>query len=97
MSVAHDPQDDSYAMAFRTVKRAMGEMHARVGQLSLPGRAKMETPHHLGVTSRGTIPHLSQDTLMQKTDVQGIYVALEDCEWRIPPTNYAFEANSTSD
>lgn len=80
MATARGLEDASNGMAFRIVKQATGGLRARLGRLEVPHRMTMVTPHHLGVTSRGVIPHLSQDTLMQKTEVNGVYVALEDCK-----------------
>ena len=56
-------------------------VQARLGQVTLPGRKAVRTPHHIAVTSRGVVPHLSQDVFRQHTDVNGVYMALEDCEW----------------
>ena len=51
----------------------------RLGRLALPGRKAIETPHYLGMTSRGVIPHLTQDTFARDTSINGVYVPLEDC------------------
>lgn len=51
----------------------------RLGRLSLPGRNAIETPHYLGLTSRGVVPHLSQDNFAQLSSIAGVYAALEDC------------------
>ena len=52
----------------------------RVGVLSADGRLPIDTPHYLLVSSRGAVPHISQDNLRRHTSVGGIYTALEDCE-----------------
>ena len=54
-------------------------IQARLGQVILPRRKAMRTPHHIAVTSRGVVPHLSQDVFRQHTEVDGVYMALEDC------------------
>ncbi|KAF2140149.1 uncharacterized protein K452DRAFT_252796, partial [Aplosporella prunicola CBS 121167] len=50
----------------------------RIGKLSIPGRATLDTPHYVGYTSRGVIPHLTQDMLRKNTDINSMYLALED-------------------
>jgi hypothetical protein len=55
----------------------------RLGQLVLPSRPALQTPHYLAITSRGPIPHISQDNEIRHTDVKGIYVAYEDCQLHI--------------
>ena len=51
----------------------------RLGTLHLNDRTPIETPHCIAISSRGVVPHLSQDTMRENTDIKGIYVALEDC------------------
>lgn len=53
----------------------------RRGRLSLKGREPIDTPHYLPPSSRGCVPHITQDTARSNTGIKGIYVALEDCEW----------------
>lgn len=53
----------------------------RLGELALPGRQKVQTPNYFPLTSRGSIPHLSQDMMRDHATVAGIYTALEDCEF----------------
>ncbi|KAI4264062.1 MAG: hypothetical protein L6R42_000828, partial [Xanthoria sp. 1 TBL-2021] len=50
----------------------------RLGLLSLPGRRPIDTPHYFAVSSRGCVPHLSQDMMKGNTGIKGIYAALED-------------------
>lgn len=56
----------------------------RLARWTLPQRTAMETPHYFAITSRGAVPHLSQDTFARDTSIHGIYIALEDCESAIP-------------
>lgn len=51
----------------------------RLGRLALPGRRVIDTPHYLGNTSRGVVPHITQDTFVRDTHINAVYVALEDC------------------
>lgn len=53
---------------------------SRLGRLCISSRNDVLTPSYVAVTSRGVIPHLSQDTLRDKSDVKGVYLALEDCK-----------------
>lgn len=52
----------------------------RLGVLSVPGRQSIQTPHYFAVSSRGCVPHLSQDMMKENTSIKGVYAALEDCE-----------------
>ncbi|KAI9760541.1 MAG: Thymidylate kinase [Chaenotheca gracillima] len=51
---------------------------ARLGRLCVAGRKAIPTPNHIAITSRGAVPHISQDMMRQHTDIEGVYVALED-------------------
>lgn len=53
----------------------------RLGELVLADRQKVQTPNYFPLTSRGSIPHLSQDMMRDHVTVAGIYTALEDCEF----------------
>ena len=53
---------------------------ARLGRLTLSGRVAMDTPHYVAVSSRGTVPHISQDMMRDNTQIRSMYTALEDCE-----------------
>lgn len=64
---------------FTIVKATADTLSPRLGRLSLPGRNAIETPHYLGLTSRGVVPHLSQDNFAQLSSISGVYAALEDC------------------
>lgn len=52
----------------------------RLGTLSVNGRRTINTPHYIALSSRGTVPHLTQDMMRDNTAITGIYAALEDCE-----------------
>ncbi|OJD32967.1 trna-guanine transglycosylase family protein [Diplodia corticola] len=56
----------------------------RLGRLSVPGRTTLHTPHHIALTSRGVVPHLTQDVLKKHTGLNSFYVALEDFIERAP-------------
>lgn len=61
------------------------EDRPRLGSLSFPGRTNMATPHYIAISSRGTVPHLTQDTMRGSTGITGLYTALEDCELSLSP------------
>ena len=77
------------AEMFTIIKSTATNLSPRLGRLSLPGRDVIETPHYLGLTSRGVIPHLSQDNFAQKTSINGVYAALEDCKFSASSTPLA--------
>lgn len=62
-----------------TLLKTTGTLAPRLGRLSLPRRKSILTPGFIGNTSRGVIPHISQDTFSKSLDLNGVYVALEDC------------------
>ena len=64
---------------FTIIKAASGT-GARLGRLALPRRKPIATPHFLATTSRGVVPHLTQDNFASATDISGVYVGLEDCK-----------------
>ena len=74
---------------FTIVKATAATLSPRLGRLSLPGRNAIETPHYIGLTSRGVIPHLSQDNLARLSSISGAYVSLEDCKFLATPTPLA--------
>ena len=66
---------------FTIIKSTTNTLAPRLGRLTLPGRAAIETPHYLAITSRGVVPHLTQDTFARDTNIKGVYVPLEDCTY----------------
>ena len=68
-------------LSFSVVKSAgPNAINPRLGTLIIPRRKPIQTPHFIALTSRGVVPHISQDTLRDNTKVKGVYLALEDCE-----------------
>ena len=55
------------------------ETYTRLGNLQILSCANISTPHYIGLTSRGAIPHLSQDMMRDNTSFRGVYAAMEDC------------------
>lgn len=70
-------------MAFELLRSARTSS-ARLGRLSVPrlggsaGRAALDTPTYLAVTSRGAVPHLTPDMVARHTSFAGAYFAYED-------------------
>lgn len=63
-----------------TLIKTTGALTPRLGCLSLPKRKSISTPNFVGNTSRGIIPHISQDNFSKSLNLNGVYVALEDCK-----------------
>jgi queuine tRNA-ribosyltransferase subunit QTRTD1 len=61
-----------------TLLKTTGVLAARLGCLALAGRKSILTPALVGNTSRGVLPHISQDTFRKGIDVAGVYMPLED-------------------
>lgn len=70
---------------FNVIKACPQALGPRLGRLALPGRQLIETPHYLGNTSRGVVPHITQDTFRRDTHISGVYYALEDCKQHFLP------------
>ncbi|KAI1320513.1 tRNA-guanine transglycosylase [Xylariaceae sp. FL0255] len=72
------PERDGRAL-FKIVKSVVGDgSGARVGVLSFPKRRPIETPNFLGLTARGAVPHITPDNVIKRTELGGVYMALED-------------------
>ncbi|KAF2966185.1 hypothetical protein GQX73_g7366 [Xylaria multiplex] len=72
------PEPDGRAM-FKILKGVVGDgVGPRVGTLSLPKRRPIDTPNFIGVTARGAIPHLTPDNVGKRSELGGVYIALED-------------------
>lgn len=70
-------------MGFQVLKSLVGSgVGPRLGSFRLPQRLPMQTPSFVGVTSRGTLPHLTPDIIMKHTSFESAYMALEDCKHR---------------
>ncbi|KAF2153349.1 tRNA-guanine transglycosylase [Myriangium duriaei CBS 260.36] len=61
--------------ALRAVR---SQCSGRLGTLNLPGRALIPTPNYIAITSRGAVPHITQDVYKNSTDIKGVYAAVED-------------------
>lgn len=66
--------------SFITSVPESGDNRPRQGNILVPGRKTIQTPHYCALSSRGVVSHLSQDTMKEHTSITGLYTALEDCE-----------------
>ncbi|KAI1358900.1 tRNA-guanine transglycosylase [Xylaria arbuscula] len=72
------PEPDGRAM-FKILKAIANDgVGARLGSLTLPKRHPIDTPNFVGLTARGAIPHLTPDNIGKKSELGGVYIALED-------------------
>ncbi|KAF2087585.1 tRNA-guanine transglycosylase family protein [Saccharata proteae CBS 121410] len=70
-------------MKFEMIKSWI-PLSPRLGKLTIPGRSTIDTPNYLANTSRGIVPHLTQDMVRSNTNVNSVYTALEDFIERAP-------------
>ena len=66
-------------LEFTLLKASSSALAPRLGRLCLPKRKAISTPAFIGNTSRGVVPHISQDNFGKSVALNGVYVALEDC------------------
>lgn len=76
--------EEMFAFTLSSVKRT----GPRLGQLAIKGRSTIKTPHYIANTSRGVIPHISQDNLAKYCSINGLYMGLEDCMYSVPKSPY---------
>ncbi|KAJ8111321.1 hypothetical protein OPT61_g6054 [Boeremia exigua] len=67
-----------------TLLKTTGALAPRLGRLAVPKRRSVLTPGFIGNTSRGVIPHISQDNFSKSLNLNGVYVALEDFIEKLP-------------
>lgn len=67
-------------LSFKKLGRGSNDNESRRGEIHFPGRKIIETPHYVALSSRGAVPHLSQDVMRDHTSINGLYAALEDCK-----------------
>ncbi|KAK2763033.1 hypothetical protein FQN54_009666 [Arachnomyces sp. PD_36] len=65
-------------LSFNILNSAPSILAPRLGKLSLPGRNALQTPCYVPLTSRGAIPHVTQDMVRDHTSVNSLYIGLED-------------------
>ncbi|KAN0080852.1 tRNA-guanine(15) transglycosylase-like protein [Elaphomyces granulatus] len=82
---------------FNVLHPAPAVFAPRVGMFVLPGRKPVHTPHYLSLTSRGAVPHLTQDVMRDHTSISSLYIALEDFIEKAPddvPPLYKMQAEA---
>ena len=81
---SHDQPNMSRKKMFELLSSAVKENGVpRLGRVSLPGRLPFETPNYTSVTSRGAIPHITQDVFQRHVKASSAYMALEDCTHKL--------------
>lgn len=70
------------ALSFELKDISSSDCVQRLGKLKRKERIPIDTPHYFPISSRGFVPHLSQDIVRDKTSIKGIYLALEDSSYR---------------
>ena len=85
------------ALSFDIKASTLSENGLRLGRLSMPGRAAMDTPHYVAVSSRGAVPHISPDMMRNETSLKSMYTALEDCEYDPPNSRCMFQDRTRTD
>lgn len=86
--MATKAQFPSLPLSFEIFGSQIDGKNARLGKLSFPERTAIHTPHYLALSSRGVVPHLSQDMMRDHSDIKGIYASLEDCKYDTPGPAY---------
>ncbi|KAK5164502.1 uncharacterized protein LTR77_009708 [Saxophila tyrrhenica] len=80
---------------FTIIKSVGRATEPRLGRLHILGRDTLETPHYVATTSRGVVPHITQDLFARATGINGVYVPLEDFIEKAPdkiPPLYQFKS-----
>lgn len=69
---------------FAIQSSAFSGTEARLGRLEYTGqrRRPIRTPHYIGISSRGCVPHITPDMMQSETALSSLYVAFEDCMYR---------------
>lgn len=80
-------------MSFQLLRPQSDKHEPRVGRLIFRGRNPIDTPHYLAATSRGAVPHLSQDMTRDNTSICALYTAVEDCEYLDSPADISSSTN----
>lgn len=73
-----------------TLLKTSGALAPRLGRIAVAGRKTILTPAFIGNTSRGIIPHVSQDNFRRTDSINGVYVPLEDCMPSGRDSNHVF-------
>ena len=70
------------SMVFELHAHEASDSEYRTGSLMTQGRTTIHTPHYVALSSRGIVPHITQDMMRENTAIRGVYVAFEDCQYR---------------
>lgn len=67
-------------MTFSLLGPAAPVLGTRVGSLALASRHTISTPHYVPLTSRGAVSHIAHDVMRKETEINSLYMGLEDCK-----------------
>ncbi|CAI7652716.1 unnamed protein product [Penicillium bialowiezense] len=84
--------EETPPMSFSLLESAAPILAPRVGKLALPARKAISTPHHVPLTSRGTVPHIAHDVMRDHTAINSLYAGLEDFIEKKSPAVYKMPA-----
>ncbi|KAF4555223.1 Queuine tRNA-ribosyltransferase accessory subunit 2-like protein [Elsinoe fawcettii] len=79
-----DDEPNEAANRMFTIQTISKTCAARVGRLVLPRRSPLPTPNYIANTSRGAVPHVTPDVLVDSATIDTVYLALEDFIERAP-------------
>lgn len=69
-----------HEMTFTLLSPAVPVLGPRVGNLALASRQAISTPHYVPLTSRGAVSHIAHDVMRKETEINSLYIGLEDCK-----------------
>lgn len=78
----------SEMLSFTLIHPNPASLGPRLGRLLFVKRKAIQTPHYVAVTSRGVVPHISQDMMRKHTAINSVYLGLEDC--KLPNPRHIF-------
>lgn len=80
MAAGDDSKIQAGMLSFALKQGQQSHIGARLGELIVRNRGPIVTPNYVVPTSRGVVPHVTQDTQSKLTGIGAIYIGLEDCE-----------------
>ncbi|KAH8656548.1 putative Queuine tRNA-ribosyltransferase-like protein [Tricladium varicosporioides] len=79
MAVSPNASEEANSLSFEiTDRNEPTHGGARVGRLAVKGREDLSTPNFFAISSRGTVPHLTPDVIIEHAKFGGVHMALED-------------------
>lgn len=82
MAVSPDASEEANALSFEiTDQNEPTPGGARLGRLAVKSRKDLSTPNFFAISSRGAVPHLTPDMIIEHAKFGGVHMALEDCKF----------------